>query len=208
MYRAKAAGGARYARLRRARCTTRAVERLKLESDLRRAVERGELGSTTSRSSRSTTGESSASRRWSAGSTRRRGLISPGEFIPVAEETGLIVPIGALGAARGVPPGADWQRMPHPPASLSMSVNLSRTPARRPPTSSSVIAASLARHRRRRPSRLKLEITESALMERRRVGAWPLLGQLKALGVELAIDDFGTGYSSLGYLAPLPARRR
>jgi diguanylate cyclase (GGDEF)-like protein/PAS domain S-box-containing protein len=177
-----------------------AVARLKLESDLRRAVERNELllyyQPIVSLDTREVLGFE-ALVRW-----RRDGnMVSPGEFIPVAEDTGLIVPIGDWVLREACRQVRLWRdRFPRLPG-LFVSVNLSRKQLAdrgvvdrvRDAIGEAGIPADC----------IKLEITESALMEDADA-ALPLLAQIQALGVRLQMDDFGTGYSSLGCLHRFP----
>lgn len=176
------------------------VSRLRLESDLRRAVERRELllyyQPIVSLLTREVVGFE-ALVRW-----RRDGkLISPSDFIPVAEDTGLIIPIGDWVLREACRQLGLWrQRRPHLP-DLFVSVNLSRKqlsdqalPVR---IRNTIAGAGLP------PACIKLEITESALMEDADA-AMPVLTQIRALGVRLQMDDFGTGYSSLGCLHRFP----
>jgi EAL domain-containing protein (putative c-di-GMP-specific phosphodiesterase class I) len=129
------------------------------------------------------------------------GLISPADFIPVAEETGLIVPLGQWMLREACLQMRAWQ-LQHPrPAGLTISVNLSARHLLRSELAREVrdtlLETGLA------PQHLKLEITESAMMvdaER----AIELLQELKRMEVQLLLDDFGTGYSSLSYLHRLP----
>jgi EAL domain-containing protein (putative c-di-GMP-specific phosphodiesterase class I) len=128
-----------------------------------------------------------------------RGVVSPVEFIPIAEETGLIIPIGRWVLREGCRHARRLEAHDGPP--LSMSVNLSLKQIQH----SDIVAdvrdaldeAGLA------PERLTLEITESVLMDDTEL-AVSRLCELKALGVRLALDDFGTGYSSLSYLSRFP----
>jgi EAL domain-containing protein (putative c-di-GMP-specific phosphodiesterase class I) len=127
------------------------------------------------------------------------GLVSPADFIPVAEETGLIVPIGQWALAEACRQGAIWQRAGcH---SLKMAVNIS---ARQ--LSDDGIVDFVRRTLRESglpPDTLELELTETALMDHAD-DSLVRLRQLRDLGVTIAIDDFGTGYSSLSYLQKLP----
>jgi len=130
----------------------------------------------------------------------RRGLLGPLEFIPIAEETGLIVDIGRWVLDRACRQAHEWQRE-HGTLDLTISVNLSARQLRDPHLVADVAAT--LRESGLAPGSLTLEITETVLMDNSD-GAIDRLHQLKALGVMLAIDDFGTGYSSLNYLRALP----
>jgi diguanylate cyclase (GGDEF)-like protein/PAS domain S-box-containing protein len=134
----------------------------------------------------------------------RRGLLTPAEFIQVAEDTGLVVPLGAWvlrQACRDLTEIIDRGGLGGGPSELVMSVNLSArqlsTPGLVAMVQSIFADCGLA------PERLCFEITESVLMDDVD-SAIPVLSELRALGVRLAIDDFGTGYSSLGYLRRFP----
>ncbi|MGA0532437.1 EAL domain-containing protein [Hansschlegelia sp. KR7-227] len=124
-----------------------------------------------------------------------RGMISPAEFIPLAEETGLILPLGEWALREACREAAGW------PRDIRVAVNVSAVQFQRPGLAQSVIDAldmsGLS------PDRLELEITESVLMENAE-GAVSSLMRLRALGVRIALDDFGTGYSSLSYLRRFP----
>ncbi|MDQ7007817.1 MAG: EAL domain-containing protein [Acidobacteriota bacterium] len=130
-----------------------------------------------------------------------RGFVSPAEFIPVAEETGLIVPIGDWVLEEACRQLALWQKDLPLARNLTMNVNLSRK---------QLCDGDLVRRveeiltaTRLEPSHLKLEITESMVMEREQA-AIQVLARLRSLGVYLCVDDFGTGYSSLSCLHRLP----
>jgi EAL domain-containing protein (putative c-di-GMP-specific phosphodiesterase class I) len=128
------------------------------------------------------------------------GVVSPAEFIPLAEETGLIVSMGAWVLEEACAQLATWRRQ-RPEEELSMSVNLSTRQLQHPDIVEHVRSA--LKKTGIAPSSLTLEITESVLMdETEKVLA--TLRALKSLGVQLAIDDFGTGYSSLSYLHQFP----
>jgi diguanylate cyclase (GGDEF)-like protein len=124
-----------------------------------------------------------------------KGLINPAEFIPIAEETGLIVPIGEWALRTACREAASW------PAGIEIAVNLSPVQFRGNRLLSVVKEALAASGLD--PHRLELEITESVLLENSSARL-DLLHQLHALGVRIALDDFGTGYSSLSYLRSFP----
>lgn len=124
-----------------------------------------------------------------------RGLVSPAEFIPIAEETGLIVPIGAWALRKACQDAAGW------PSQIEIAVNLSPVQFKRGNLLELVQEALAASGLK--PDRLELEITESLLLESS-ADRLALLHQLRALGVRVALDDFGTGYSSLSYLRSFP----
>ncbi len=130
-----------------------------------------------------------------------QGLVAPYRFIPVAEESGLIIPIGAWVLEEACHQLQDWQRPARPGPHGSIEVNLS---ARQidDPRIVRTVEQILARTGLS-PQHLTLEITESALMKNA-ASALSVLSALKELGVQLAIDDFGTGYSSLTYLQRFP----
>ena len=130
------------------------------------------------------------------------GMISPSEFIPIAEETGAIVSIGRWTLREAARLMRDWLSCyPHLPADLKISVNLSPRQLRHSRLVEDVITT--LEEVGLPPSRLKLEITESLLVETEDT-VLTQLKRLRELGIELALDDFGTGYSSLGYLSRLP----
>ncbi len=130
-----------------------------------------------------------------------RGLIAPVEFIPTAEQSGLIVPLGRWVLRTACQQTATWQREHPDQAPLSVSVNLSpRQLTDRNLTNTVIEALSDAQLD---PQHLCLEITEGAVIKDFD-GALPKLRALKNIGVSLALDDFGTGYSSLSYLRQLP----
>lgn len=177
-----------------------AVARLKLESDLRRSLERNELllhyQPIIDLSTRELFGFE-ALVRWN----REGKLVSPGEFIPVAEDTGIIVPIGAWVLDEACRQLGEWQKSDPKMRQAQMSVNLSRRQLADPDLVAHVQQA--LERSGIEPGRLKLEITESVMMENSDAGRQVLL-KLKGLGVGLYMDDFGTGYSSLSCLHRLP----
>ena len=202
MYRSKDAGRGQYEVFDRDMHAA-AMERLRLEMDLRRALERGELclfyqPIVTLESGRIAGFE--ALIRWRH---PERGLVLPDDFIPLAEETGLILPIGTWVLEEACRELKRWQEMATGDGGgpLTMAVNLSARQFARADLVDHVervLAETAIAH-----GTLKLEITESVIMQHTdAVNA--TLARLKALGVQLYIDDFGTGYSSLGYLHRLP----
>ena len=129
------------------------------------------------------------------------GLMAPLDFIPVAEETGLIVPIGRWVLREAALQAKRWQAAAPEGETFTMSVNVSARQLMRAEIVDEV--AAVLHETGIPPSTLTLEITESVLMNDRNA-AITRLHQLKDLGVRVAVDDFGTGYSSLGYLSTLP----
>jgi diguanylate cyclase (GGDEF)-like protein len=124
-----------------------------------------------------------------------RGRIPPSDFIPLAEETGLIVPIGRWVLATACAEAVSWDQ------TLIISVNLSPAQFLQPGIVSTV--AGVLQQTGLPPDRLELEITEGTLMHDTQ-NALQILTSLKAIGVKIAMDDFGTGYSSLSYLRKFP----
>jgi diguanylate cyclase (GGDEF)-like protein len=194
LYRAKEAGRGTYAFFE-ASLNERAQQRRQLETDLRSALENGELELHYQplfdlEHNRICSFE--ALLRWNH---PKRGQIQPAEFIPVAEDTGLIVPIGAWVIREACAQAAGW------PEQIRVAVNVSTVQFHRGALHETIIRSladsGLA------PDRLEVEITESIFLE----GSEPtlkLLHSLRSLGVRIALDDFGTGYSSLSYLQSFP----
>jgi diguanylate cyclase (GGDEF)-like protein len=129
------------------------------------------------------------------------GAISPVEFIPVAEVSGLILPIGAFVLDRALRQLATWHTDPRTPAGSWMAVNVSAQQLAQPHFADDVEA--VIRRSGVPAAALHLEITESVLMDRID-DALPVIVELRAIGVNVSIDDFGTGFSSLSYLSRLP----
>jgi EAL domain-containing protein (putative c-di-GMP-specific phosphodiesterase class I) len=128
-----------------------------------------------------------------------RGLISPATFIPLAEETGLIVSIGEMVLRKACRQLKAWHEAGYP--SLTMAVNLSAVQFRQPDLASQVGAILLDEGVD--PGSLELELTETSIMQDAET-ALLTLTKLKSLGIHISIDDFGTGYSSLIYLRRFP----
>jgi EAL domain-containing protein (putative c-di-GMP-specific phosphodiesterase class I) len=129
----------------------------------------------------------------------RQGLISPGAFIPLAEESGLIIPIGEWVIRTACARARAWQK--NGAAPMSVSVNLSMRQFRQEGLSSAVDDA--LRVSGLDPRLLEMELTESLVMQDTEA-AIRVLERLREIGVELSVDDFGTGHSSLSYLTRLP----
>jgi diguanylate cyclase (GGDEF)-like protein len=198
MYRAKAHGRNNF-QFYTSEMNALANERLSMEHSLRRALERKEFLIYYQPRINLKTGEIDgveALLRWQH---PEYGLVLPGRFIPLAEETGLIVPIGEWVLRTACAQNRAWQESGLPP--VAVSVNLSARQfwggglAR-------MVSAALA-ETRSNPLHLELELTESMVMHDAET-VIATLRELKALGVQLSVDDFGTGYSSLSYLKRLP----
>ncbi|MHB1291571.1 MAG: putative bifunctional diguanylate cyclase/phosphodiesterase, partial [Sulfuricella sp.] len=182
-----------------AEMTATAAERLAMENDLRNALERGEFllhyQPQTSLASGAITGVE-ALVRWQH---PRLGLVPPLKFIPLAEETGLIVPLGEWVLRQACGQARAWHEAGLP--ALRVAVNLSARQFRQPDIDKTIGRAlaetGLA------PHRLELELTESILIQEPEAVA-DTLARLARHGVQISIDDFGTGYSSLAYLKRLP----
>ena len=201
MYRAKAQGKSCY-RVFEPGMHAEVVERLELEADLQRALERGGLEVHYQPIVELAGGRIVGVEALVRLRHPERGLVPPGVFIPLAEETGLILPIGRFVLREACRQVAIWQAEAAPSSPpLSLSVNLSGRQLQQPGTAAEVAdaveAAGLA------PGSLTLELTETVLMQDTET-AVVRLEELRRLNVRLAIDDFGTGYSSLRYLQQLP----
>lgn len=200
MYRAKENGKGRFEVFDKD-MHARAVSRLKLERDLRQAIEQKEFMVFFQPIVRIETGKLAGFEALVRWNHPVEGLVSPLQFIPVAEETGLIVHIGQWVLEEACRAVANWQRQFPLHRDLTLSVNLSAKQVSQPDLLEQVSHA-LDRSGLD-PRCLKLEITESVVMENAEA-ATLMFRQLRALGVQLSIDDFGTGYSSLSYLHRFP----
>jgi diguanylate cyclase (GGDEF)-like protein len=179
----------------------RVVDDLRTGSALHRAIERGELRmhyQPVLDIARGALTGFEALIRWQH---PERGLVPPSEFIPLAEETGLIVPLGAWALEESCRQAKLWHDAACDETRLSMSVNLS--PRQLAETSFPTEVARVLSQTGLSPDSLWLEITETTLM-RDVESALSALNALRALGLHLAVDDFGTGYSSMAYLERLP----
>ena len=198
MYGAKELGRNNYLRYA-ASMNVHTVERLELESDLRRALEREELVLHYQPIVETTTGMITGTEALLRWNHPLRGLMAPSAFIPLAEETGLIVPIGEWVLASACARNKAWQDRGM--TNLSVSVNLSARQFGDPMLLEKLIRIISASGLD--PASLELEITESMVMSHGAC-AVAVLENLKSIGVQIAIDDFGTGYSSLAYLKRFP----
>jgi diguanylate cyclase (GGDEF)-like protein len=200
MYRAKENGKARYEVFDHG-MHARAVSRLQLESDLRHAIEQNEFCVYYQPIVSLQTGRLAGFEALVRWNHPRRGLVLPADFIPVAEETGLIVPIGEWVLNEACAQVREWQINSPSHRSLSLSVNLSARQVAQPDLLERIKGA--LETSKLNPHYLKLEITESVVMGNAEAAAL-MFKQLRSLGVQLSIDDFGTGYSSLSYLHRFP----
>jgi diguanylate cyclase (GGDEF)-like protein len=179
------------------------LERLDLESDLRRAVERRELRLHYQPIIALGSGEVAGFEALVRWQHPTRGLVPPLSFIPMAEETGLIVPIGKWVLQTACRQAARWRQArqgsegPGPFVSVNLSARQFTQADLVEDVATTLAATGLA------PDALELEITESVVMDQSEVGV-RALRELRGLGVRLVLDDFGTGYSSLSYLKHLP----
>ncbi|MEK6250632.1 MAG: EAL domain-containing protein [Actinomycetota bacterium] len=200
MYRAKDRGRNR-SELFDQEMRSKAVRRLQLERELRRALDREELSLQYQPIVALATGEIPALEALLRWEHPERGQIEPSEFIPVAEESGLIHPIGRWVIERACQQSVAWHQLRLDARPIDMTVNLSARQFAQHDLPE-IVTAILSRtgldavH-------LKFEITESVLVEKSRA-ADEMLRELSGLGVQLILDDFGTGYSSLAYLNRFP----
>lgn len=197
LYRCKADGGSRY-RFFEAQMDARMQERRALEIDLRKALVNGEFALNYQPIVNLKTGRVTACEALLRWHQPERGLVPPLEFISIAEETGLIVPIGEWVLERACADAVAW------PDEIAVAINVSPVQFKNDDFVQ-VVTNALAKSGM--PARrLELEITELVLMHDSNA-ALALLHKLRDLGVSIAMDDFGTGYSSLGYLRSFPFDR-
>ena len=199
LHRAKAEGASR-CELFDSAMRDRVISRLRLENDLRRAIEHRTFEIHYQPIVSLATGEIAgfeALMRWRH---PERGAVSPAEFIPIAEDTGMIFQIGRLTLTESCRQMAAWQRRFGAAAPASVCVNVSSRQFADADLAAQIEA--ILQQTGLSPSRLKLEITESAFLGDV-TGAQLTLRRLQSMGVEWSLDDFGTGYSSLSYLQRL-----
>jgi diguanylate cyclase (GGDEF)-like protein/PAS domain S-box-containing protein len=200
MYMAKEAGKARY-QIFEPKMHDTALKRLELKADLQRAVDNHEFVVHYQPVIELETGRIEGLEALIRWQHPERGTVPPLEFIPLAEETGLIVPIGRWVLSEACRTAIELQaRFPMDPP-LHMAVNLSARQLQRPEIVAEVALALLESGLD--PETLVLEITESVMMQDVELSTQRLT-ELKELGVKLAVDDFGTGYSSLNYIRRFP----
>jgi len=203
MYRAKEAGKARYEIFDR-EMHVRNMNLLQIETDLRYALERGEFEVFYQPIISLESGEIQefeALLRWRH---PEFGLVAPNEFINVAEETGLIIPIGKWILEEACNQTVEWQKRFPAFRDLPVSVNLSAKQLMHPNLTAQV--REILFTSKLKPHCLQLEVTESTVMEHHDTAQF-VLTQLHELGIHLSTDDFGTGYSSLSYLHRFPFDR-
>ena len=180
----------------------KALERLELKGDLRRAIEKKDFRVHYQPKVLLGTGRIAGVEALVRWGSPERGLVMPCEFVPVAEETGMILSIGEQVLEEACQQAREWEERHALPPEWKVCVNLSARQFHNP----ELLVRDVGRVLHRtglQANRLQLEITESMVMEHEQ-RAVDTLRELRALGIKIAIDDFGTGYSSLSYLKDLP----
>jgi EAL domain-containing protein (putative c-di-GMP-specific phosphodiesterase class I) len=200
LYRAKRGGKAQSA-IYATDMKTDAIDRLLLEIDLRHAIERNELLLYYQPLVELDTGRVTGVESLLRWRHPVRGIIGPNDFIPLAEENGMIIQIGLWALERACHQVKAWQSDPNITPTLAVSVNLSARQFRQPDLVQCV--ARVLDDSGLNPGSLKFEITETVGMEDAEM-TLVMLKQLKELGVSLALDDFGMGHSALSYLKRFP----
>lgn len=197
MYRAKERGRNNY-QLHTPAMNTAANERLTLENNLRRAIDRNEFILHYQPKVDLATGKMTGMEALVRWQHSEWGMVSPVKFIPVAEETGLILPIGDWVLRAACEQNKRWQEQGHPP--VRVAVNLSGHQFERGLVKQ---VRQVLQETGLEPEWLELEITESTLMHNTQL-IIEIIQELKNMGIHISIDDFGTGYSSLSYLERFP----
>jgi len=200
MYRAKRSGGGRY-EVFSPRLDIARGAHLSLEAELRRALEGGEFRVYYQPLVALATGRVASFEALVRWRHQGRGLLSPGDFIPLAEETGLILPLDHWVLGEACRQARRWRARPGVTSAPALSVNLSGRHFQQAGLVENV--ARILHETDTGPGELQLELTEGVLLEQTEA-TLATLHELKALGVRLAVDDFGTGYAGLGYLQNFP----
>ena len=198
MYQAKEKGRSTYQFFEKG-MNIRAVERQSIEGDLRCALERNEFVMHYQPKIDLKTGEITGVEALIRWQHPKRGLVGPLQFISIAEDSGLMLPIGKWALRESCRQAKAWQDAGLAP--VEMAVNVSSVEFRNDEFLEGI--SMVLKETGLEPRCLELELTESVLMQHAEFSV-PVLQQLKAMGVRLAIDDFGTGYSSLSYLRQFP----
>jgi diguanylate cyclase (GGDEF)-like protein/PAS domain S-box-containing protein len=194
MYQAKAQGRHIF-KFFKTEMNTRAVNRQSIEEDLRRALKRHEFTLHYQPRTDFATGEINGAEALLRWKHPKRGLVPPAQFIPIAEDCGLMLPIGAWVLRQACKQVQAWRKQGLP--LIDISVNVSTIQLRNGEFLDELLA--ILSETGLEPRRLELEVTESALMRNSDFVA-PILRMIRKLGVRISVDDFGTGYSSLSYL--------
>jgi len=194
MYQAKASGQHTY-KFFKAEMNTVAVNRQSVEEDLRHALKKHEFKLYYQPRINFVTGAITGAEALLRWVNPKRGLVRPAEFIPIAEDSGLIVPIGAWVLRQACEQAKAWQNAGLP--LIDISVNVSTIQLRSPEFFDDLVV--ILDETGLDPKRLEIEVTESALMRSAEFVA-PVLRAIRKRGVRVSVDDFGTGYSSLSYL--------
>ncbi|WP_230292012.1 bifunctional diguanylate cyclase/phosphodiesterase [Croceicoccus sp. Ery5] len=194
LYAAKARGRACFAQFE-PWMEDRERERAALEADLRDAIKQGQFALHFQPLVNIDTGEVAGFEALVRWEHPTMGVVMPGEFIPIAEDTGLIVPLGEWIMRNAIAQAARWA------GGQRVAINLSPIQMRSPRLMSQLVTA--IAHTGIDPARIELEITENVLMQESEANV-ALLHKLRELGVRISLDDFGTGYSSLNYLRSFP----
>ena len=197
---AKTAGGAQH-HFWQTHMSVAVRRRLDMETDLRKALDRSELILFYQPQMNLSSGLVSGVEALVRWQHPQRGLVSPLDFIPLAEDTGLIGPIGEWVLREACRQNRLWQSRGLPPLRMAVNVSGHQLAA---PEFVATVARALA-ETDHAPQRLEIEVTETTLMRNLEASA-EVLSRLRGLGVRISIDDFGTGYSSLGYLKHLPVQ--
>ncbi|HEY9420183.1 MAG TPA: EAL domain-containing protein, partial [Thermoanaerobaculia bacterium] len=200
MYRAKSLGGGRVEVFDRA-MGQRSLDRLRLENELRRAVERGDLRMFYQPILRLCDGAVVAHEALMRWPREEKGMVPPGEFIPIAEESGLMPQLFYWTLGEVCQRLTEWDLAEGAGSPLAIHINISGRVFSDPQLVQKI--RTILNEARVEGNRFVLEITESVLMEDT-VAATEILHRIKALGIGLSLDDFGTGYSSLSYLQQFP----